>query len=259
MKKGVLFIILLLFSVTFISAGYNQFCNPDNNPNIHGVYIPGAEPDPCFDCGDADGLCPTDYGVFTCGDVEDPDCELVEEAFWSSDGSNKVNELEFTPDVTSIFMVIQNPSLIGIEGLVSFTVREFDEGLLGFDDIVNVDNEITGTVSEGKVIGEWKVTHEEWNEVDKGVTKFWFEADSSGGNLDSDDYFSFGVINLTAVYGELDDQIISCSDYKDGANCTDDNESIGFFDRNPEDPDNLGCALNHTVSCLWNKIVRAHF
>ena len=82
MKRLVIFFVLILGLVSFASAAVHPYCNPGNDPNIHGVYINGE----CYDCGEDDLVCPENYGA-DCGTVADVDCAVEPEAFWSLDNT----------------------------------------------------------------------------------------------------------------------------------------------------------------------------
>ena len=256
MKRGLVLLafagIILIAGMFFASAGYHDVCNTEDNPDKHGVYINGV----CFDCGEDDGICPDDYGA-SCkiSGIIDPDCEYVEDAFWSEDGANpaSVNPddsdkciMNFLPDEKTIYLVI---SSIGIDdgNRVNFTVRQYGSG----DDIINEN--IHSDVSGGNVVASWDITSDEWDIAE--VDDFFFEAVAEEYELDSKDpdYDPHGILTLN--FSAEDEEVINvCSDYTDETNCSSDPETVGnngvvspyIPDDNPE------CEYPQEGFCAWS-------
>lgn len=242
MKKVVLgFVSLAVFIIliNMVSAVYHPLCNPDDDPDKHGIYISEATPSPCIYCGDDDGICPEDFGA-ECGGIIDDDCVYEETAFWSANGLTPSTKINVVLDETTVYMIINNIAVSSGES-VSFTIKEND--LLGLDNIVGTDDKV---VSNGKVVGEWIVEEEDLEKVNK----FFFTAESGDWSLNSKGY-DYGVVEINdSIFIDSEESI--CADYLILEECEADNESVGDNSLPSDEEYSTGCWLTYTGSCGWD-------
>ncbi len=243
MKKRVfivsILISIMLLNIGFISA-YHPVCDP-NNEGIHGVYINGV----CYNCGDDDNICPSNYGA-DCSGIVDPDCTYEPEAFWSLDGINKYQEvLNLDPTIgKEVFLVVKN---INIDAGTELTLNIKESDTLNDDDlgsitcVVDENNNCnaTWTIDSTNLENAYGGMDEESTIDELGVLYFTING------ITSNDL----KINIT--YEEEAPEITSCSDYLDEENCTLDPESVGNKNLPPDEEYSEGCFLTHEGSCAW--------
>lgn len=244
---------MLLVLISMVSAECHPICNPINssgqcNETLHGIYIAGAisPPGPCFNCGEVDGVCPSDFGEISCL-VYDADCAYVEDGFWSENGVTKTNYVEFTPGDKTMHMIINSISTDEGKG-VNFSIYGTQTG---FDLLVR--SGINTTVAGGKANATWSVSEADWEKsfVDESIDEFYFVA-KVGGESDriSKSYGIYGTLKLNATY-EDEEVVGSCGDYDNESACLADSEGLGSLIIIDPDPNNAGCALNVSRACVW--------
>lgn len=222
--------------VSFVTAATLDDCIATGD---HGVFINGD----CYDCGEDDFVCPETYGAIC--SVQDPDCEITEEAYWSEDGVSAIKELEVVVDEDEVKLVVRNTGLEdGTE--VTFEIKEND-GLIGDDDITTV----TATASGGDVIATWEITKEDL-ELTEGTdySEFYFIATGDGLDIstaDRDDDYKYLDLNVTIV----GPSIVECADYSTNTTCIADDEDVG--EDNVLSPKIEGlCSYDVFGFCDWN-------
>jgi len=204
MKKGMLFIFLMIFLMGIVNAD----CS---GRGVHGVEILGE----CYDCGANDGVCPIDYGA-NC-EVPDADCVYEEEAFWSLNGDTLIKDLEVIfPQGKEILLVVKN---VGLSEGTSVDLEVIEDDFLGDDEIISLSAEVSG----GKIIGTWEISEEDL-ELTDDYSEFYFTASSGDWEISTKDRGDiYRYLNLTVSYSG---GITSCSDYQTQEACENDSESV---------------------------------
>ncbi len=239
LKKGVLFI-FILFSLSFISAGV---CN-STIQGAHGVEIGGD----CFDCSEiSDGICPEDFGLEDCtadGGVEDYDClgPEVPTYYWSSSGDTETQIDELAIDMVVGAKIKAVGKYTGLSESVDIDVYEYDYGILASDELLGT---ITGTITNGKLIGTYTIDEND-------------EEDITGGEPEGDGYYTLyfkvngersNYLNVTFDY--VGEGVGVCGDYDNETECNEDiNEVANNTIITPEEREE-GCFYDKWGECSW--------
>lgn len=254
---------LILSNVLLISAGPHPLCNPKGNSSIKGVFINGA----CYNCGDADEVCPLIYGA-NCGSEEiyrDVDCVYTETRFWSlnSNGGSTIEGGKVTINVIAgldLYLVITETGLLaGTE--VTFEIR--DKNFIGFDLVDTITAQVDNT-SGKNAIATW---HIEDSGAGAAIVQSILDSSDGFGETAGDEPFYFvayetdreewhgasesGVSNnlkISITFGGVSYE--TCADYttfKEDA-CEAD---IGDVGDNPVVVTRDGCNYGTTGYCAW--------
>lgn len=246
-KRLVILLVFLLGLISFVVAQGHPLCDPEDNPDIQGVFINGE----CFNCGDHnDGVCPQDYGADCSripGSDTDPDCgPVIPEAFWSLDNLTLEEEIEVNLlDEPYIYLVVRNIPL-EFEGIdLTFDVYE-DVNVFLSD---SIDNVATATVTNNRAVGIWKITGEDLEEVNEDEYKLYFEASGDGWSMSSKENDPESLLNITTSVGGP--EITECADYSQN-NCSADPEGVGIWTGIYEPYDSGLCQRRQNgTGCEW--------